>query len=206
MYHYAGNNPVKYTDPTGAFDWDTNTIQPDDCLSQIAYDCNERYGTNYTADDLQALNSDTITDKDKIYAGNSLNLGDIGNKETELSDEQVSLSENNDHHLRDGLFEIGAGLTIWVLTGIEVRNTMLKDPKSTSQVGYGGILAGGALIANGITRAAGASKTTLKEDAISLVESPLGGAVREFNNSNNNGNGRSKGRMVDFSNKEKKEN
>ena len=75
LYHYAGNNPIRYSDPTGLFDWDTNTIQKGDCLSQIAVDCNKKYGTNYTADDLQSLNSDTISDKDKIYAGNHLNLG-----------------------------------------------------------------------------------------------------------------------------------
>ena len=75
LYHYAGNNPVRYIDPTGAFNWDTNTIEAGDTLNQIAEDCNARYGTNYTADDLQGLNSDTITDKDKIYAGNHLNLG-----------------------------------------------------------------------------------------------------------------------------------
>ena len=75
LYHYGGNNPIRYTDPTGAFDWDTNTIESGDTLSQIANDCNTRYGTNYTADDLQGLNSGTISDKDKIYAGNHLNLG-----------------------------------------------------------------------------------------------------------------------------------
>lgn len=75
FYHYANNNPIRYSDPTGAFDWDTNTIETGDTLNQIAEDCNTRYGTNYTADDLQGLNSDTISDKDKIYAGNHLNLG-----------------------------------------------------------------------------------------------------------------------------------
>ena len=39
LYHYAGNNPVKYTDPTGAFDYDEKTgigvIEKGDTLSQI---------------------------------------------------------------------------------------------------------------------------------------------------------------------------
>ena len=99
--------------------------------------------------------------------------------------------------MRNGLLETDAGLAIWVLTGIEVRNTMLKDPESTSQVGYGGIIAGGTLIADGIARAMGNSKTTVKEDFISLLESPLGSAVREFNNSN--GKGRAPGTTNDFS-------
>ena len=74
LYHYAGNNPIRYSDPTGLFDWDTNTIQKGDCLSQIAVDCNKRYGTNYTAEDLKSLNP-YIIDKDIIYEGYHLNLG-----------------------------------------------------------------------------------------------------------------------------------
>ncbi len=74
-YAYCGNNPICYCDPSGMYDWGSNTIQEGDTLSQIAKDCNAKYGTNYTADDLQRLNSDTISDKDKIYAGNHLNLG-----------------------------------------------------------------------------------------------------------------------------------
>ena len=75
LYAYAANTPVRYSDPTGMFDFDTNTIEAGDTLSQIAKDCNTRYGTNYTADDLQGFNSDSISDKNKIYAGNHLNLG-----------------------------------------------------------------------------------------------------------------------------------
>ena len=55
LYHYAGNNPVRYTDPTGAFDWNTNTIESGDTLSQIAQDCNTRYGTNYSAADFTGI-------------------------------------------------------------------------------------------------------------------------------------------------------
>lgn len=80
LYHYAGNNPVRFKDPSGAFDFDTNTIEEGDTLNQIADDCNRKYGTNYTADDLQNLNKDKISNKDLIYAGDTLNLGDVGNK------------------------------------------------------------------------------------------------------------------------------
>ena len=36
---------------------------------------------------------------------------------------------------------------------------------------------------------------------MSLLESPLGSAIKEFNNPNTNGKGRAPGRTVDFSNK-----
>ena len=145
--------------------------------------------------------SDTKTDKDAIYDTNLPNFGEIGKKENQLLAEQEQLTEQNDHHLRNGLLEIGAGLTVWLITGIEVRNTMLKDPKSTTQVGYGGIIAGGVLISRGVVRATGSSETTIKEDFVSILESPLGSAVREFNDSNNNGKRRASGRTIDYSNK-----
>ena len=53
---------------------ETNTVEPNDCLSKIAADCNAKYGTDYTADDLQSLNPH-IENKDLIYAGDRLNLG-----------------------------------------------------------------------------------------------------------------------------------
>ena len=39
--------------------------------------------------------------------------------------------------MRNGLLEIGRDIVICVLTGIEVRNIMLKNPESTTEVGYG---------------------------------------------------------------------
>ena len=37
LYHYGGNNPVRYIDPTGLFDFDTNTIEEGDTLSETQY-------------------------------------------------------------------------------------------------------------------------------------------------------------------------
>ncbi|MBR4624897.1 MAG: LysM peptidoglycan-binding domain-containing protein [Alphaproteobacteria bacterium] len=88
LFHYAGNNPIRYIDPTGAFDWNTNTIEDGDTLSQIAEDCYTKYGVNYTTDDLKDLNKDTISDKDKIYAGTHLNLGKVEEVQRRAADYQ----------------------------------------------------------------------------------------------------------------------
>ena len=34
LYHYAGNNPVRYTDPTGAYDFVNDEIQAGDTLTK----------------------------------------------------------------------------------------------------------------------------------------------------------------------------
>ena len=72
VYHYANNNPIKYTDPTGAFDWDTNTIESGDTLSKVTDEYNTRNGTNYTYDDMAKANE--IEDPNKIYAGDKLDF------------------------------------------------------------------------------------------------------------------------------------
>ena len=214
LFHYAGNNPIRYIDPTGAFDWNTNTIEDGDTLSQIAEDCYTKYGVNYTTDDLKDLNKDTISDKDKIYAGTHLNLGKVEEVQRRAADYQSrattkypialitpSSTKKDDHHLRNGLLEISGGVAIWVFTGIEVRNIMKKNPKKASNVGYAGIIAGSTIIADGLTRATGNSTTTVKEDFMSLLNSPLGNAIRELNTPTC-GYGRLPGTTFDFKEKE----
>ena len=112
---------MKYVDPTGAYDWDTNTIQSGDTLSQIAQDCNTRYGTNYTADDLQGLNSDTISNKDKIYVGNHLNLGISKVIQNEISDNANGTTNQYSNALvtqpTNKTYQIGMGIGVFAVIG-----------------------------------------------------------------------------------------
>ncbi len=71
LYHYAGNNPVKYIDPAGLFTWDADGqggyVDQDDSLSQITVDYNRNNGTNYTYQSVADLNG--IEDPDKLTIG-----------------------------------------------------------------------------------------------------------------------------------------
>ena len=72
LFHYAGNNPVRYIDPTGAYDWETNTVEAGDTLSQITKDFNERNGTNFTYKDF--AESLGLENPDDIKVGQHLDL------------------------------------------------------------------------------------------------------------------------------------
>ncbi|WP_407398898.1 LysM peptidoglycan-binding domain-containing protein [Treponema sp.] len=72
MYHYAGNNPIKYTDPTGLFDWENSTVTENDKLWKIAQEFNEKYGTSITYDDIADGNG--IDDPNHIEVGQKLDL------------------------------------------------------------------------------------------------------------------------------------
>ena len=92
LYHYAGNNPIKYTDPTGAFDWDTNTIESGDTLAKITNEYNEKNGTNYSYDDVAKVNG--IDDPNKIYAGDKLDFSSFdGTQQSSNSLQTISTPE-----------------------------------------------------------------------------------------------------------------
>ena len=198
LYHYAGNNPLRYTDPTGAFDWDTNTIQAGDTLSQIANDCNTRYGTNYSADDLKDSNSDTISDKDKIYAGNYLNLGeaegvqkraaDYASRSTaQYSNEQdtpsplVNSNPGSKGYSRGANIAIGLG-EILLGIGFYVGSTITAVGIDVTTEGAGSYYAGMAILegyatgsllfAYGITRLAGSNNQKFKDDIVGAFVLP----------------------------------
>lgn len=155
VYHYANNNPIKYTDPTGAFDWDTNTIESGDTLSKITDEYNTRNGTNYTYDEIAKANG--IEDPNKIYAGNTLDFSSLLQSTPTLAlskidnaVESISLQDqiNTTETIGDILSYISIGLNIASSISILTGNVAIAG-------GLDMIAAGCDLAATGLYLAAG---------------------------------------------------
>jgi len=69
LYHYAGNNPIRYTDPKGLYEYE---VQAGDTLSQMVQDHNKKYNTNYSYNDIALHNG--IKDPDKIKVGQKIDI------------------------------------------------------------------------------------------------------------------------------------
>ena len=81
---------MKYVDPDGRENF---IIQPGDTLSELVYNHNKKYGTNYSLEEIAAFNN--ITDINKIYAGDMINLP-ILKKQPELSCKPYKIINNSD--------------------------------------------------------------------------------------------------------------
>ena len=143
------------------FDWDTNTIEEGDILSQIAKDCNTLYGTNYTEKDLQRLNSNTISDVNKIYAGNHLNLGKAEEVQkraadytsratTQYSNEQVTPTSPKPK-LHGDIFITG-DIDLVAIFGFEASISLVFDLDNwkDSGINFGGGFASGLNVGVGV--------------------------------------------------------
>ena len=63
---------MKFVDPDGRFNWDTNTIESGDTLTKITNEFNQKYSTHYSVDEV--AKSCGIKNKDYIKAGDQLNF------------------------------------------------------------------------------------------------------------------------------------
>lgn len=194
LYAYAANTPVRYSDPTGMFDFDTNTIEAGDTLSQIAKDCNTRYGTNYTADDLQGFNSDSISDKNKIYAGNHLNLGkaeDVQKRAADYTSRATTQYSNNQvtppKKINHGDFTVGLNLNFVPCIGIDASLGFVFDLDNSGASGLflSGGFASGASVGGSVF--AGYTKGDFEDSNIATLSAGyglFGGSVGFADNGN----------------------
>jgi len=193
LFHYAGNCPVRYIDPTGAFDWSTNTIEDGDTLSQIAEDCYTKYGVNYTADDLQNLNKDTISDKHKIYAGTRLNLGKVEDVQKRAADYQnrattrysnyqfkdISQNSNSGYYSKKTNFFLGFGEFVSgigiIVGGCFAAAAVAPETmgSGSAMIGYDSVLIGSAIFSYGITRMTGGNNKPFGEDIKNILVPPM---------------------------------
>jgi len=151
LYHYAGNNPVKYTDPTGMFSYDesgqSGIIEYGDTLSQIVKDYNKNNGTNFSVDDVAQANN--ITDVNKIYAGDTLSFNQDSTKEPTLipleQNSPLAILEVPDITQKTGGYDIVAGAELIGLGASLATAGGIAGSETIAAIGAGTISAGAAV-------------------------------------------------------------
>ncbi|ULQ59049.1 LysM peptidoglycan-binding domain-containing protein [Brucepastera parasyntrophica] len=104
LYHYAGNNPVRYTDPTGR-NTERITVKEGDSMSELLAAHNDKYNTNYTVDEVAAYNE--IKNADLIFPNQDLKLpprinsNDTGANDTGANDTGTNDTGTNDTGTND---------------------------------------------------------------------------------------------------------
>ena len=177
LYHYAGNNPVHYIDPTGMFNFETNTIEEGDTLSKIADDYNSKNGTNVTADDLAKANN--IDNPNKIYSGDSLDFSSFMKTSKEnILDSNISKNADCGYYNKTGNFLIGlgelvSGVGIIVGGGFTAASLAPETVGASAMVGYSAVLTGGAISAYGISRMAGENNVPIGNDLKNIILPPM---------------------------------
>ena len=181
LYHYAGNNPLKYVDPDGREDWDANgtscTITPKDTLWKITDNFNNEHGTNISCVDAAKANG--IENPDLIFAGNSLDFSSFLNINSS-NNVNSNVTDNSDggYYSKAGNFFLGfgeliSGVGIIVGGGFAAAALAPETMGGSAMVGYDAVLTGGAISAYGITRMAGANNKPFGEDLKNILVPPM---------------------------------
>ena len=154
LYAYGANNPVHYIDPTGMFNFETNTIEEGDTLSKIADEYNSKNGTNVTAEDIAKANN--ISDPNKIYSGNSLDFSSLDNYATEDNTSFIVQGLIGGVEILTGIL-VDVGITLYVAgaeaAALETQGTLNPSLGAEAMSGY---TTGALLMADGINVLSGA--------------------------------------------------
>ena len=96
----------------------------------------------------------------------------------------IKIREDNSYFVQ-GIAEILGGIAIIVAGGISVAKTTVKNPKSTTTVGYSSVTVGTAFIGAGFGRITNKDSTPLYKDIDSIIVPALGSVVKEYNKLDN---------------------
>lgn len=96
----------------------------------------------------------------------------------------IKIREDNSYFVQ-GIAEILGGIAIIVAGGISVAKTTVKNPKSTTTVGYSSVMVGTAFIGAGFGRITNKDSTPLYKDIDSIIVPALGSVVKEYNKLDN---------------------
>ena len=96
----------------------------------------------------------------------------------------IKIREDNSYFVQ-GIAEILGGIAIIVAGGISVAKTTVKNPKSTTTVGYSSVMVGAAFIGAGFGRITNKDSTPLYKDIDSIIVPALGSVVKEYNKLDN---------------------
>ena len=194
LFHYAGNNPVKYVDPTGAFIWDENGqggfVTEGDTLSQIVAEYNRNNGTNLNYSDIAEKNG--ILNPDKISINQRIGFNDditlrpacsdiiLTEKEKLLSpklsrpqlDTTKNIAYNRGANIAIGILEILGGGVIAAGTIIGAGAVEIGSGGAASiPAGWavlGGWSTGSTFVAFVITRLTGTNNSRISDDINSI--------------------------------------